>query len=118
MNVLKLFLGAVWGKKSDRVLLAHFQMVLSCQGAAKSAKDFHTSNNFFWTVVTSFVIALCMYDTLCRDIPVFKAWLSTNNWPDMIKNIEKDYLNPFKPLELRDRAAQKMEGNITIAIEL
>ena len=30
MNVLKLFLGTVWGKKSDKVLLAHFQVVLSC----------------------------------------------------------------------------------------
>lgn len=102
INVLKLFLGAVWGKKFDRVLLTCFQMVLLCQGAAKSAKDFHASNDFFWTVVTSFVIALCMHDMLCCNMLAFKAWLSTNDWPSMIKNIKKNYLDPFKSLELCD----------------
>ena len=36
----------------------------------------------------------------------------------MIKNIEKDYLDLFKSLELHDRAAQKVKNNITTAIKL
>ena len=118
MNVLKLFLGAVWGKKTDRVSLARFQVVLSRQEAAKSAKDFHASDDFFRTVVTSFVIALCMHDTSCHDMSDFKACLSSNNWPNMIKNVDKEYLDPFKTMELRDQTAQEVEGDVTTTIEL
>ena len=79
-------------------------MVLARKGAAKNAKDFHASNDFFWTVVTSFVIPLCMHDTLCHNILEIKVWLSSNNWQHMIQNIKKEYFEPFKGIKLCDWA--------------
>lgn len=36
----------------------------------------------------------------------------------MVKIVEKEHLDPFKAMELRDRAALEVEGDVTGAIEL
>lgn len=59
-----------------------------------------------------------MHNMLCCNMLAFKAWLLTNDWQSMIKNIEKDYLDPFKSLKLCDWAAQEVKDNITTAIKL
>ena len=118
MNVLKLFLCAVWGKQADRISLARFQVALARKGASKEANDFHACDDFFRTVVMAFAIALCMHGTSCSTLPEFKAWLSRNDWPSMVDNVEKEYLDPFKVVELRDHATQEVEGEIDAAIEL
>ncbi len=100
MNVLKLFLDATWGKKGDGISLAYFQQALSRKRATRDSKDFHAFDDFFRIVVTRFALALCMQETSCSEILEFKTWLSKNNWPKMVQNVEDKHLGPFKTLEL------------------
>ncbi len=114
MNILKLFLGTTWGKKGDQISLACFQQALSEEGATQDSRDFHAFDNFFQTVVTRYALALCMQEISCSEISKFKTWLSENNWPKMVQNVEDKYLGLFKTIELQASATQQV-GDVIIA---
>ena len=117
MNILKLFLCTSWGKQSDRVLLARFQVVLKCRGVTKDAKDFQTCDNFYRTVITSFAIALCAHVTSCRKLSEFKKWLPENNWPTIISNVKQKYLGLSEVVVLVKHAKEQVASEALTAIK-
>ena len=50
--------------------------------------------------MTEFALALYMQETLCSEILKFKTWLSENNWPKIVQNVEDKYLSSFKNVKL------------------
>ena len=116
MNVLKLFLGATWGKLGDRVSLAHFQTALKQKGVARNVKDFHASDDFFCTVVTAFVVVLCMHGASCKQLSAFCSWLSQNNWHELILTMSSKYLDLFKPSDLCAEARSEVEEKVANAV--
>ena len=116
MNVLKLFFSAIWGKVSNRISFACFQTVLKRKGAAKNAKDFHASDDFFCTVVMAFAMAVCMHGASCTQLLAFPNWLSANNWRAFIASVSEDYIDPFKLCELRAKARSKVEEKVAHAV--
>lgn len=79
VNVLKLFLNAIWGRKNNKVSLARFRNGLGRDDLSRNANDFHTCDYFFGTTVKSLVIALCIHGRAFDDLAPFKAWLSIRN---------------------------------------
>lgn len=112
MNVLKLFLDATWGQKGDKISLARLREGLGRLNASRDAKDFHASDDFFRTVVKSFILSLCMHGAGCDTIDSFKTWLLTNDWPKMVHTMEKTCLGAFKSTELYSAAAEASRDNI------
>ncbi len=105
MNVLKLFLGTTWGKKGNQISFARFQQALLRKKATRDLKDFHTSDNFFRTIVIGFALALYMQETSCSEIPEFKTWLSENNLLKMVQNVVDKHLGQFKTIKLQANAS-------------
>ncbi len=53
-----------------------------------------------------------MQETSCSKISEFKTWLSENNWPKMVQNVEEKYLDPFKTVKLQASATQQVRNVI------
>lgn len=100
INVLILFISIIQGKKDNQVSFTYFQEIILQKTVTQNAKDLYISNNFFQIIVTRFVLALCMQDTLYSEISEFKTWLSKNNQSKIVENIEDKYLNLFKIIQL------------------
>lgn len=116
MNLLRLLLNALWGQKEDRISLARFKMGLGRQNATRDAKNFHASDDFFRTVIKAFVIALCMHGAKCADLRSFKKWLSENDWPNVIEEVEAAHLGAFKSAEADAAASEALHDEVSAAI--
>lgn len=68
-------------------------------------------------ITKSFISMLCMHNILCRNMPKFKIWLLSNNWPNIIKSVKKN-LDLFKAMKLCDGAMQKMKNEVIANIKL
>lgn len=53
-----------------------------------------------------------MQKTLWSEIPEFKLWLSKNNQPKIVQNIENKSLGPFKTIELQASAIEEVKEGI------
>lgn len=116
MNVLKLFLDATWGNPGDRISLARFQIALKQKSVTKTPKDFHACDDFFRTVVITFVVTLCMHGASCDRLPAFQTWLSKNNWRELILAMSNLYIDPFKPGSLRAEARSEVKEEVALAV--
>ena len=73
INVLKLFLGALWDKKNNCVFLACFKVRLGRNNASQDVKDFHACDDFYKTTMRSFAISLCMHGAESTNVATFKT---------------------------------------------
>ena len=117
MNVLKLFLGASWGKKDNCVSLARFKVGLGRNNVSRDAKDFHACDDFYKTVVKSFAISLCMHGAGSTNVATFKTWLSQNNWRKLIQDVEETYLGALEPAKKNLVFARTLRKRLSVAIE-
>ena len=67
-------------------------------------KNFHNCDNFYRTIVQAYIIAFCIYYKDLTKINDLQIWLSKNKWPDLIVQIEGQYLDPKKIQNLYNRA--------------
>ncbi len=67
-------------------------------------KDFYSCDDFFRTIVQAHIIAFCIYHQGLTKINDLQTWLSRNDWPNLIVQIEGQYLNPEKVQNLGDGA--------------
>ena len=116
INMLKLFLGALWGKKNSCVSLACFKVGLERNNASQDAKDFHACDDFYRTIVNGFVLLLCMHGTKCTNVAAFKAWLAQNDWRKLIQKIKKMYLGALKPAKENFNFAQALHKRLSVAV--
>lgn len=79
-------------------------------------KDFYACDDFFRTIVQAHIIALFLYYQDFTKINDLQTWLSKNNCPDIIAQIEKQYLDSENVQNLCDRA--KINGFVDIATKL
>lgn len=62
--------------------------------------------------MTGFIPALEMQNTLCLEIFKFKLWLSKNNQPKIVQNIENKFLGSFKIIKLQASAIKEVKEEI------
>ena len=67
-------------------------------------KDFHACDNFFKTIVQAHIIAFYIHFQGLTKINDLQTLLSRNNWPNIIAQIERQYLNTEKEQNLRNGA--------------
>lgn len=61
MNILQLLMVIFWKKTGDSYTFQKLSIALNKSSISINAKDFHTYNNFFQTIIQANVIALSMY---------------------------------------------------------
>lgn len=79
-------------------------------------KDFHACDNFFGTIVQAHIITLCMNHQGLTKINDLQSWLFRNNWPDMIAQIEGQYLSLEKVQNLHN--GSEMDIFVDVATNL
>ncbi len=99
MNILKLFTFTFWGESNDECSLSRFSIALR-RKVHKDVKDFHSNNDFFRTIIHSHIIALCMHKLGCPEFDSFQCWVSIQDWPELLKEVENKYLHPLSVHQL------------------
>ena len=59
-----------------------------------------------------FALAFYMQKTSYSEISEFKTWLSKNNLPKMVQNVENKYLGLFKTVKLQASTNQQIKDMI------
>lgn len=94
MNILKLFTFTFWGQSNNECFFLHFSIALK-RKIYKNVKDFYSNNDFFCTIIHFNIIALCIHESGRTKFNLFQRWVSTQNWLELFKEVEKKYLYPF-----------------------
>lgn len=55
------------------------------------------------------MLAFCLQKSSCSVISEFKTWLSRNNWPKIVTNIENQNLGLFKSVDLQTSITHKKQ---------
>lgn len=100
MNILKLFMFTFSRKSNDECSLLRFSITLR-RKVPKDVKDFHSNNDSFRTIIYSHVIAFCMDESSCFKFDSFQRWISLQDWPKLVKEVENKNLRPFLVHQLR-----------------
>ena len=101
MNLLRLFFITFWGKSNNHYSFQQFHNVLARKEMNKKVKDFYAYDDFFRTIVQAHIIALCMHHKGFTKIDDLQTLLCKNNWPDVIAQVEKQYLGLDKVQDIR-----------------
>ena len=91
MNILNLFTFTFLGQSNDECSLLRFSIALR-RKVHKDVKDYHSNNEFFRIIIHSHIIALCMHESGCAKFDSFKCWVFAQDWPELLKEVEKKYL--------------------------
>lgn len=117
MTLLKMLLITFWGESSDVYLLQRFSTTLPGRNSVtKDAKDFHSCDDFFRTIIYSTIIALFMHESGCQTIKAFETWLCKNNWPQLIKSIAEKHLTLTNVYSLRDAGKDQVAADVEITL--
>ena len=94
MNILKLFTFTFWGQSNDECSFPRFSIALK-RKIHKDFKDFYSNNDFFHIILYFHIIAFCMHKSGRAKFDLFQCWVSTQDWPELLKEVEKKYLYPL-----------------------
>ena len=114
MNVLTILHTSFWGAPGDLYSLQRFNAVLKHrQGVGLDIKKyFHANDEFFRMIIHAHVIALCMHRCRVKKFEDFDTFLACNNWPALLKEVEKEYLAPSKVAGLRQGGGEDSAAEV------
>ena len=118
INMLSLFFVKFWGMAGNTIGLERFSGILKRKHINQAAltKNFHHSDNFFWTVIEALTVTLYMYVADCQTINTFQGLLGSSNWPILIAKVEAEYLEIFKVQSIRRKRSKRTKNAVAVAL--
>ncbi len=105
-----------WGESNDECFLLRFSIALR-KKVHKDIKDFHSNNDFFRTIIYSYLFTLCMHESGCPNFDSFQYWVCIQDWPKLLKGVENKYLCPLLVYLLRRQnktaVADEVDATVT-----
>ncbi len=120
MNFLSMLFGKFWGVAGDMVSLNRYHDILKQKYVSKTAdnNNFHHFDDFFRTVIEAMVVTLCIHTTGCSTIDELQIWIGRSDWPTLIANVEKNYLDIFKVQSIRHTVHCKTTAIVDTMIDV
>ena len=79
-------------------------------------KNFYACDDFFKPIIQAYIIAFCMHHQNLTKIDDLQTWLSYNNWPNLITQVEKEYLSLEKVQSVREGAEMNILAEVAIEL--